>query len=272
MAIKLIAVDLDGTLLNNESKITKNTESVLREAYKKGIEIVVASGRAYNALPDQIRKLPYINYAITSNGAFISKLSTEECIYRDYIKEENIIFIIELAKKENLSLEIFFNKQAYIDFETYNYIKENGSIYRNKEYVLNTRKPIENLFRFMEENSKYIENINIFFKDMSKLQKIKNLVKNMKGAQITSSFRNNIEIGGEYSSKGHALMKLGDILNIESTDMMAFGNAENDKKMLEFVGIGVAVENAEAELKKVADKITLSNDDEGVATEIEKYL
>ena len=179
--------------------------------------------------------------------------------------------LVTLAKEENLYLEAFHDGRAYIDSALYHDIDVNGSIHRRREYVLRTRNPLDDIFGFMLDNCTEIENINIFFEDMDKLEAIRKIVSKYDDANITSSVPNNIEIGGLGSSKSKALSELMKILSIDRSELMCCGDAANDIPMLQLAEIGVAMENAWDIVKENADYITDTNVNGGVGKAILKF-
>lgn len=270
--IKAIALDLDGTTLKKDGSIGELTKEAISEASRKGVEICICTGRSLNAIPDVVEKLKDVRYAISSNGAKITDLRTGEAIYEKYLDPNAVEFIAELASKENLMLEVFVGNQAYMDADLYHNIEKNGSMYRNTKYVMISRKPIEDIISFAREHKDEVENINLFFYDLDRLEEIRPLVNKVEHAAITQSFPNNIEVGGENTSKRTALEYLIAKLGVKREELMCCGDALNDCLMIEFAGIGVAMGNAWDEVKEVADYITDDNYYDGVGKAIHKFV
>lgn len=271
MSIRMVALDLDGTTLNSQGKITEYTRSVLEEAGRNGVHIVVSTGRSYKSLPEAAKAIDAIEYAITSNGAHINLARTGESIYDDFLSPKAVDRIAELAGKLNTNIEIFIDGQAYIDAEYYEHIRKYGCEYRNAEYVLWSRKPIPDIIDVLLENKTRIENVNFCFPSVEILEESRAALDAIPEATITSSFANNLEVGGPNTSKKTALKALMKKLDIKPEELMCCGDAPNDIDMIEFAGIGVAVGNAWGGTKDHADYITGSNDEDGVAKAIEKF-
>lgn len=269
--IQMIALDLDGTTLNSSGQLSDHTRETLEKAAEQGIYVVVTTGRSYNSLPDHIKNVKGISYAITSNGAHINDVASGRSIYDSYLTESAVKAVGELTKDMNVGIEVFINGQAYIDERTYNDIRENGSQYRNAEYVLWSRKPVNNIYALMSENSTSIENINICFDTVEQLESERARIEAIPNASITSSLKNNLEIGGPDTSKKSALVELMGRLGISRESLMSCGDAPNDIPMLQYAGLGVAVANAWGGALDHADYVTASNDDDGVALAIEKF-
>ena len=272
MTIKMIALDLDGTTFNSKGELTDRTKKTLEAAAAQGVYVVVSTGRSYNSLPPAIKEVQGIAYAITSNGAHINDISTGVSVYDDYILPENIERIIDIVNKFGCGLEVFIDGQAYIDEPTYREIEVNGCEFRNADYILWSRKPVEDISSLMKENRHKIENCNFCFDGIEKLEEARPEIMTIPHAQITSSFKNNLEIGGPETSKKTALIELMSRLGIQREELMCCGDAPNDIQMMELAGLGVAMGNAWGGTKDHADYVTDTNDNDGVAKAIEKFV
>ena len=272
MTIKLIALDLDGTTLNKESKLSEGNRRALQAAADKGVNIVVATGRPYCALPKEILEFDPVRYVLTSNGARITDLHEGKAFYENCIAPHAVEAAVEMLRPLDYVLETFVDGVAYIEGWYYRQVEETQQCFRNVEYILNTRHPVDNFYDFMLENKDRLENINVNFEDLSVKPAMKVKLETLPDVTITSSFDHNLEIGGATTSKAEALRQMGNLLGIDRSEMMAAGDSPNDMAMLELAGIGVAVANAWGGLKDHADYITASNDDDGVALAIEKFV
>ncbi len=268
----MVALDLDGTTFDSAGDISERTVATLEEACRQGAHIVVSTGRSYASLPQHIKDVKGIEYAITSNGAHVNLMQSGEQIYSDYLDPEAVKEIVVLKDETGADIEVFINGRAYVDESYYRDVEENGCPYRNAAYVLWSRRPVENVTEMMLEHSGEIENVNFIYPSLDLLEAAVPRVKAIKNANVTSSFVNNLEVGGPNTSKKTALLWLLDSLGIDSEELMCCGDAPNDIAMVELAGIGVAVANAWGGLKDHADYITASNDDDGVALAIEKFV
>ena len=272
MSIKMVALDLDGTALNSKREITMGTLEAFRKAAEKGVHIVVSTGRPFTSLPENVTEIPWIEYAITSNGAHINYIKTGESVFDSFLSEAAIKRIAELAQKMDVQLELFYDGQAYMDYDFYEQIKKYGCEYRSAEYLLWSRKPLKNLVEVMLENSDRIENVNFSFRTVEMLEAARAEIEAIPEANITSSFPNNLEIGGPKTSKKDALEELTKMLGVDRSELMCCGDAPNDIGMIEYAGLGVAMGNAWGGTKEHADYVTASNDEDGVAKAIEKFV
>lgn len=270
--IKMVALDLDGTTFDSAGDISDRTVKTLEEAAAIGTHIVVSTGRSYASLPDHIKDVSGIEYAITSNGAHVNRMHNGEQIYSDFLDPEAVKRVAELKVETGADIEVFIDGRAYVDESYYEDVKANGCAYRNAKYVIWSRKPVPDVTALMLEHKHEIENVNFVFPTLDMLEEAKPAMFAMDNATITSSFVNNLEVGGPHTSKRTALLWLMDQLDITTDELMCCGDAPNDAAMLELAGIGVAVANAWGGLKDHADYITESNDDDGVAIAIEKFV
>lgn len=272
MSIRMVALDLDGTTLNSAGDISDRTRAALERACEQGVDVVVSTGRAYTSLPEVVKSVKGIRYAITSNGAHINLIDTGEQVFSSYLSETAVLRVAELARELDTHIEVFVDGQAYIDRDYYEFIRDNGAAFRNTSYVLWSRKPVEDAVSLLLENKDCIENVNFVFESLDVLENSREAVSAIPEAKITSSFINNLEVGGPSTSKKAALEELMGRLGVSRDELMCCGDAPNDIEMIEFAGIGVAVGNAWGGTGDHADYIAPSNDDDGVADAVEKFV
>lgn len=273
MSIKLVALDLDGTTLDSAGNLPKLNRLTLEESISKGIKIVIATGRSYYSLPKDVTGIKGLEYAVTSNGAQIRNLLTEEVLFSDCLSPEAVRKAAKIIMENNYDTEVFVDGTAYIEKSSWNDIIEGRITYRRISYIKETRKPVDDVVSFMLRNESKVENINICFGDMSLKPKIRETLKEVEDiATVTTSFDNNWEIGGLYTSKANAIIKLGKSLSISKEEIMSIGDSPNDIPMILVCGKGVAVGNAKDSVKAVADYVTLSNDECGVSAAIKKFV
>lgn len=272
MSIRMIALDLDGTTLNGW-RLTENTQKTLEAAIEKGVYVVIATGRTYSSLPEEIFKIKGLEYIITSNGAHITHLPSEKIIFSNCTEGhiiEKLSYLLE--ESSQFPIEVFTEGRAYIDKDVFEYISENGSTYMNVGYIQRTRKPVPEIYNFLRTHKESIENINIHFEFLNEKARFKEILEKIEGITVTSSFPHNIEIGGPTTSKATAIEYLCDSIGVKKEEVMACGDSLNDCTMIEYAGLGIAMGNAEEEVKAIADFVTLSNGDDGVAYAVKKFV
>lgn len=268
--IKMIGLDLDGTTLAKRG-LTKRTKKALENVIKAGVHVVIATGRSYAALPESIFHVKGLRFLVTSNGAQITDLKEGKVIYSNCISREKIMEIADILRATNYVVEIFTEGHAYIDRKVYDELKEGESSYLSRKYILKTRIPVDGILDFLAEHSDTIENINVIFQFQEDKLAMKKVFEETGGITVTSSMKNNIELGGDTTSKASAIKALEHILGVGTENMMACGDSHNDMEMLKEAGFAVAMGNAEDEVKEAADFVAPSNDEEGVAYVIEKF-
>lgn len=272
MEVKLIALDLDGTTLG-EKGISGDTRSVLEAAITKGVHVVIATGRTFTALPEDIYGIRGLEYVITSNGAHITYLPENRLIYSNCISAEAVVRVRKILESNSMyPVEIFTGGRAYIDEAVFRDLMENGSDYMNAEYIRRTRTPVPRIYDFLEDNKESIENINIHIRSLEEKREFWKFMDTQEGITATSSFIYNIEIGGATTSKADAIAKLCERTGVKEENVMACGDSPNDIAMIKAAGLGVAMGNAEEEVKAAADFVTLSNLDDGVAFAVKRFV
>ena len=269
--ISLIALDLDGTTLVR-GHITPRTRRVLETAVKKGIHVVIATGRAWCSLPKDIFRIQGLEYVVTSNGAMITDLRRGEVIYENCIDPAPLKRVAKLLRENSrFPVEVFTGGKAYIGRPVFEEIRDHGSTYMSRSYILRTRQPVDEIYDFLEEHVSAIENINIHFEDFEDKDAMKEILGQIPDITVTSSVPHNLEIGGATTSKASGLAALCEILHADLSSAMACGDSPNDMAMLAEVGLGVAMGNGEPEVRAMADYVAPSNEDEGVALAVERF-
>ena len=272
--IRMIALDLDGTTLAR-GHITPRTKRALEGAIRKGVHVVIATGRVFSALPDDIFQIEGLEYVITSNGAIITDLRMQDTVYENCIGKEEIAKVEELLQANpQFPVEVFTDGQAYIGAHIYEELRNHGpaSKYMSRAYTMRTRTPVEDILGFMKAHEEHIENINIQFGDQKEKERMRGELQQIPKITLTSSISNNIEIGGATTSKASGLAALSELTGVGLGETMACGDSHNDMAMLAEAGFSVAMGNGEADVKAIADYVAPSNEEEGVAHAVEVFV
>lgn len=271
MSVKIIQLDLDGTLLTSDKRISEENYRVLEQAAEQGVYIVPSTGRFYDGIPQVVRDLPFVKYAITVNGAQIYDVQNKKVLHRAEMPYEDALRIYEHLDSLPGIYDCYVDGWGYMEAGLYARIDEFISDPRTNRMVKELRKPTENMRQALKGRS--VQKVQIFFKDMERraleLERLPRLFPDM---AVTSSIVNNIEFNAKDANKGEALQVLCRILGVDIRETMAFGDGSNDLAMIQAAGIGVAMANAYQGLKDAADYITLTNDEDGVAHAIEKFV
>ena len=275
--IKLVALDLDGTLFDNSSRISERNLTAIRSITDKGIHVVISTGRPFEGIPfDQIKGTG-INYAITANGSGIYEISTGKCLYENAMDEELVTPILNFLLTRDIHMDAFIGGKGYTPVqcvETAQKLTVPSSI---KNYIITTRTRLDNILQFIHENQLKVQKMTLNFYpaadgtliDRETVRKF--LVSNPSITTVCGGY-NNLEFTRADANKGVGLRKLADILGVNPDATMAIGDTENDLAIIEAAGIGVAMGNATDAVKAKADYVTTSNTEDGVAAAIEHFI
>ncbi len=275
--IKLVALDLDGTLFDNSSHISERNLTAIRSITDKGIHVVISTGRPFEGIPfDQIKGTG-INYAITANGSGIYEISTGKCLYENAMDEELVTPILNFLLTRDIHMDAFIGGKGYTPVqcvETAQKLTVPSSI---KNYIITTRTRLDNILQFIHENQLKVQKMTLNFYpaadgtliDRETVRKF--LVSNPSITTVCGGY-NNLEFTRADANKGVGLRKLAEILGVNPDATMAIGDTENDLAIIGAAGIGVAMGNATDAVKAKADYVTTSNTEDGVAAAIEHFI
>lgn len=274
MDIKLIALDMDGTTLQKDyMSISQRTRRVLKEAIARGIHVVPSTGRILGQLPESVTSIPGINYAVTSNGAVVTNLNSSEVISSNYLGAGSVKKIITTLSRRKLFCEIYHKGQSYGELRYFEMIGERNDLSKDLiAFIRSKAKEVDNMLDFTIEHASEIEKINIPLLSDKNLRVLWQKFSQIHGVTLTKAIANNIEVNHRSANKGDGLKQLCRVLKLEPANVMAIGDSDNDLRMLQFAGLGVAMGNASADVKAVANHVTLSFDEDGVADAIEKFV
>ena len=270
-SIKMIAIDMDGTLLTSDKKVTPYTKQVLEQAIAQGIIILAATGRPLSGIPKEVSELAGVRYAVTTNGARVFDIQKNVLLFEHLLDKELALRCIGMMEKYDSSQEVYYEGKGYaaaVHLENIGHFHRNPAMW---EYVLATRTAVPDLKALIMSKERGVEKVQGLFADETERQQA--LAEFMALGEVTptSSLGYNIELNAAGVNKGSSLMELGRLLAIDPAEIMAIGDADNDVEMIRQAGLGIAMENALASAKAVADAITDTNDADGVAKAIEKY-
>ena len=270
--IKMIGLDLDGTLLTDKKELTDRTKAALCRAIELGITVLVASGRPWMGVPQELRNFPGMRYALTSNGARIIDTKDDRVIEEHLLSPELALKALAVCGKYDTLQEVYFDGQGYAPEDQMAYVEK---YHRNPsmcEYMRKTRLPVKDIRKLVEQENRGLDKVQALFADMDERETAWKELEQEKGLELVGSLQYNIEINAAGVNKGTGLVNLGRMLGIRRKEIMAFGDGDNDIAMLREAGFGVAMANADEQVKAAADYITLSNEEEGVAEAIERLV
>ncbi len=273
MDIKCIALDLDRTTLNAQGKLSKANEEAIRKAVAKGIHVCIASGRAFDTLPQDVVSIPGIEYAITSNGAAVYRIQDKQCLRSYVLTEQSVKKILELTKDFPVTYEGFIRGTAYAAKEYIEDPVKFGATEHAVAYVKSTRHLQDDIVSFLKQHDDELDSMDIVVKDEAQKQKVIEVLKaEVEDIYITSSISQLVEISYKDAGKRSGVKFITEYLGLNPKQVAAFGDADNDIDMLEYAGCGIAMENASKGLLAVADTVTLHHDRDGVAYALKNIL
>ena len=271
MAIRIIALDLDGTLLNSDKLISPADYAALERAAAMGVHIVPTTGRFYDAMPEVVRQLPFVRYAITVNGAEVYDAAEKKVLHRAELEPEQALAVYEYFETLPGICDCYVEGWGYMERSHYARIDEYATVPYVRTMLKELRTPVDDLKAFIR--TRKVQKVMVFFKDMERRAlELERVPTRFPELICTSSIANNIEVNAAQANKGEALMRLCAHLGIDPADSMSFGDGSNDLSMIRAAGVGVAMENAYAGLKEAADFVTLSCDEDGIAHALEQYV
>lgn len=287
---KLVAVDLDGTMLDSYGQVTENTKAVIQKTIEKGTDIIIASGRPIDSIKTIAKEIGSNKYFIAGNGALIYDIQKNEVLYEKYMKKEKVLEIIKICEENSIAYNVYTDKTILATSLKYNvlyYHKENLKKQEEKRTHINI---VENMYEYIQKmkEEKFLkiticdDSKTVFQSIIRKLEKIKDIeildVSHMSRKVIKQGTEEipieyyYTEISSKDVDKWCAIEFLIEKLNIEKEDVIAIGDNVNDKKMIEEAGLGIAMGQSMPQLKEIADYVTSSNTEEGVAKAIEKFV
>ena len=271
--MKLIALDLDGTLLTTEKELTPENRAALERAAEAGIEIVPATGRFYTAIPEAVRTLPFLHYAITINGAQVWDVRAARPLLRAEIPWRRAVEVLSLLDGLPVIYDCYVDNWGWMTQAHYDRAAEFAPHRHSLDMLRNFRTPVPELKAHLAQVGHDVQKIQMFFLDMDlRARTMAELAVRFPDLAVTSSLPRNVELNSAQAQKGLALEGLAARLGIPMAETMAFGDDLNDVSMLRAAGIGVAMANASPAALAAADEITASCDENGVAQALKKRL
>lgn len=269
---KLVASDLDGTLLRSDKTISQETIDKLVELDQKGILFVPSTGRTHRELPEPIAKLPFLHYGLCVNGGEIYDYKENKCVYEVNISNEKAIEVLDYVKTLPMYPSLVIHGDRFLpadeNGEVIPYIKKiavpsilaiSTGIYDLKKYVMERKEGVQKFLLYPTDSSQtndLVEQLSKHFPDLS----------------ICTSGPLYIEVNAKGVDKGNGIRALCKHIGISTEEVIAFGDASNDIELLDAVGHAVVMENGTDETKAHADEIAPKNDEDGLKQILIKYF
>lgn len=273
MRYKLFACDLDGTLLDDNSNVSKDNFDAIEQMTKDGIEFALCTGRTFYEIPQSLRDFQSIRYIIYSDGSVIYDKKKNKNVYEHYIDMQTLIRLYNLLSSYDTMIEFYENKEPKTDksklnINSYHYYKIDENYI---DVIDKTRIGIDDLSSAVDLFDK-TELLNVFFKNSDERKNCFEKLKHFDDIIFTTSMTNNIEITAENVSKGSALSKLGELIGAKSNEIIAAGDSKNDLPMFEFAGLPIAAGNASDEIKSITKNTACSNNESIVKYIYDNYI
>lgn len=286
---RLAAIDLDGTMLNQYGLVTQRTKEAIKNAQESGIEVVIASGRPTDSVKTIAQEINSNKYFISGNGAIIYDITNDEIIYENTLKKQKVLDIIKICEENSIYYNIYTEKEILaksLQCNVLYYYKENLNKDEKNKTQINI---VENIYNYISNRDEKVVKITIcdnhqviFNSIMRKLKEISEIevleVSHMSRKIIKQGTEDvpieyfYTEISAKNVDKWNAIEFLKEKMQIEKNEIIAIGDNMNDKTMIENAGLGVAMGESTPVIKEIADVVTDTNCNEGVAKVLEKLL
>ena len=272
MDLRLIAFDLDGTLLRSDKSISPRTMHALHAAQERGVLLVPATGRLYRSLPEALLDEQLSRYFILVNGAQVYDSLESRTLLREELPPELALPMLQFLKTRNVVRGVYIDGLGHMSLSDYEEIDDVAATPATSALMRRSYQADENLEE-LTQNAASIQKIIAFFRNPDDKQAtIREITARFPGHAVSSSLGNNIEINAKNATKGSALCFLCEKIGVPIGQCMAFGDGTNDYSMLRAAGFGVAMGNASEEVQSCADAVTETNEEDGVARMIERVL
>jgi Cof subfamily protein (haloacid dehalogenase superfamily) len=277
--IKIIALDLDGTLLDSQKRLSEANRAALEEAAAKGVHIVPTTGRFFGMMPQAVRDLPFVRYAITINGAQVYDRETDTAIVREEIPLDMALDVISLLDGYDVIYDCYRSNWGWmtesLQAKAENYATDAHYLKMVREF----RNPVPELKEYLKSTAAEgdVQKVMLFARNTPGSESVTKAItaavaERFPSIKATSSTWNNLELNIATAHKGNSLKRFAEHLGYMLDNCMALGDGTNDLSMIEAAGLGVAMANAHPLVLAAADHVTATNDEDGVAKAIRDFV
>ena len=272
MEVKLLAFDLDGTIIKDDRKtITDKSIEAIKYAASKGVKIVIATGRMVSAIPAEIMNLDCIDYVVSTNGASLVDNKTGEVMYKSGLNYKKVDELAKLAERLGIFYELYCGGKSYAPKINKDNI-DKFNIHEEFFDLLNDRTiPFESLEE-LENKVIEVDKFNMLSIPYDRYAEVWDAFAKIKGINQVSSIKINIEINSDETSKWNAIKELCNKINIDTNSVMTIGDSGNDYEMIKNAGLGVCMGNGFDEVKNASKYITKSIDEDGFEYALRKFI
>lgn len=270
--VRMIAFDLDGTLLTTDKRLTDETRRTLEQAAKRGILLVPATGRPLTGMPAEVLGIAGVRYAITANGARVVSAEDGKILREKLISVEKARKVLDIYGEYDTLREIYYDGQGYMEARQMEQLDHYVPDPNMAKYIRNTRKCVPDLMKKFRQENRAMDKVQAVFACAGEKEQAFRRIREMEGVEATGALSYNIEVTAGGINKGEALLWLAGELGIDREEILAFGDGANDADMIRAAGIGAAMEVSVPEVRAAADILAGSNDEDGVARAIQRYI
>ena len=277
--IKIISLDLDGTLLDSQKRLSEANRAALEEAAAKGVHIVPTTGRFFGMMPQAVRDLPFVRYAITINGAQVYDRETDTAIVREEIPLDMALDIISLLDGYDVIYDCYRSNWGWMTESLQAKAEDYATDAHYLKMVREFRKPVPDLKEYLKSTAAEgdVQKVMLFARNTPGSESVTKAIteavsERFPSIKTTSSTWNNLELNIATAHKGNSLKRFAEHLGYTLDNCMALGDGTNDLSMIEEAGLGVAMSNAHPLVLAAANHVTASNDEDGVARAIRDFV
>ena len=286
---KMVAVDLDGTMLNSYGEVTENTKRVIKQTIQKGTEVIIASGRSIDSIKTIANEIGSTKYMIAGNGAVVYDIKNDRIVYEKYIPKNKAIDIIKTCEQNSIYYNVYTENGIIaknLSYNTLYYYKDNLTKPDENRTHINI---VENVYDYFEQREEKILKImicdehktvfNSIVRKLKELSEIEVLEVSHMSRKIIKQGTDEIaleyfytEVSAKDVDKWNALEEIIGLMNISKEEVVTIGDNANDLKMITNAGLGVAMGESAPYVKQSADIIAPTNDEDGVAIILNKIF
>lgn len=272
-SIRLVALDLDGTLLNSKKLISPRNLAALERARAQGVLVVPITGRPAQGLPQPVLDLPGLRYAVTSNGATIRDLVAGRVLLEKHLDARTCLDVLEACRHFAMIREAFRDGVGYLSREDYDTLCLRHAGSPILPYLLDTRQVLPGtVVQFLQRDARPVEELFFLTDSPETKADLRRTLEPLPGIGFADPFPNDLEVIAGDIDKGEALRYLLRQLDIAPEQTLALGDGGSDLPLLQAAGIGVAMGNAVDHVKQGADAVTATCDEDGVALALERFV
>lgn len=266
---KLIAFDMDGTLLNSQKRISEHTLDAVNRAFDAGKEVVLSTGRCVAELREYFVQMPRLRYVICSSGAILYDIKEEKILYSNCIPVDTVREILKASKKEDLMVHLLAIESIVQKTDIPQMERFGMGVYQPMYEAVTTQ--VDDIYEYYEQAPFEVPKLNLYHASTEGRDRSRKRLENL-DLVLADAERSSLECSAPGVTKGTGLIRLCEHLGIQINETIAAGDADNDLNILQTAGLAVAVGNANEHVKTVADVIVKDCNHDGCAEAIERFL